>query len=134
MSSSTAKVFDTVKMMRDARDVISARITSMTVQEQNEWLRANPPTDPTLLRLFKLAAQHLSALRESRAQIFSVRSSSEAQASEVQARPLNQRPIAFSISAVFVSSAGPRRGRWTQHLWRLSRRVATGEGRAALAA
>ena len=57
MSSSTAKAFDAVKMMRDARDVISARITSMSVDQQNEWLRATPPTDPTLLRLFRLAAQ-----------------------------------------------------------------------------
>jgi len=57
MSNSTTKVFDAVQMMRDARAVINARITSMSVDEQNEWLRANPPTDPTLLRLFTLAAQ-----------------------------------------------------------------------------
>jgi len=57
MSNSTTKAFDAVKMMRDARDMISARITSMSVHEQNEWLHATPPTDATLLRLFKLAAQ-----------------------------------------------------------------------------
>lgn len=61
MSSSTTKTFDAVKLMRDARDVISARIASMSVQEQNEWLRANPPADPTLLRLFRLAAQQGAA-------------------------------------------------------------------------
>jgi hypothetical protein len=56
MSNSTTKAFDAVQMMRDARAVIGARISSMSVDEQNEWLRANPPTDPTLLRLFALAA------------------------------------------------------------------------------
>jgi len=61
MSNSTTKVFDAVKMMRDARNVISARIAAMSVHEQNEWLRANPPTDPTLLRLFRLAAQQAAA-------------------------------------------------------------------------
>lgn len=66
MSNSTAKVFDAVQMMRDARAVISARITSMSVDEQNEWLRANPPTDPTLFRLFTLAAQQGAAPDEPR--------------------------------------------------------------------
>ena len=61
MSSSTTKAFDAVKMMRDARDVISARIASMSVQEQNAWLRASPPTDPTLLRLFRLGAHQGAA-------------------------------------------------------------------------
>ena len=61
MSNSTAKVFDAVQTMREARTVISARITSMSVDEQNKWLRANPPTDPTLLRLFTLAAQQGAA-------------------------------------------------------------------------
>ena len=61
MSNSTAKVFDAVQTMREARAVISARITSMSVDEQNKWLRANPPTDPTLLRLFTLAAQQGAA-------------------------------------------------------------------------
>jgi hypothetical protein len=51
------KAFDSVQMMRDARAAISARIASMSVDEQNEWLQSNPPTDPTLRRLFTLAAQ-----------------------------------------------------------------------------
>jgi hypothetical protein len=61
MGSSTTKAFDAVKMMHDARNVISAKISAMSVHEQNEWLRANPPTDPRLLRLFKLAAQQGAA-------------------------------------------------------------------------
>jgi dipeptidyl aminopeptidase/acylaminoacyl peptidase len=63
--------------------------------------------DGTFVAL-QVSHAHLSALLESSAQIFSVRSSLEAQASEVQARPLNRSPIAFSFSAVFVSSAGAR--------------------------
>lgn len=61
MSNSVTKVVDAVQIMRDARADISARIASMSVDEQNEWLRANPPTDPTLLRLFTLAAQQGAA-------------------------------------------------------------------------
>ncbi len=61
MSKSTTKAFDAVQMMRDARAGISARIASMSVDEQNEWLRSNPPTDPTLRRLFSLAAQQGAA-------------------------------------------------------------------------
>ena len=61
MSNPTTKAFDAVKTMRDAREAISAKIASMSVSEQNQWLRANPPTDPTLLRLFRLAAQQGAA-------------------------------------------------------------------------
>ena len=61
MSKSTTKAFDAVQMMREARAAISARIASMSVDEQNEWLRSNPPTDPTLRRLFSLAAQQGAA-------------------------------------------------------------------------
>lgn len=61
MSKSTTKAFDAVQMMRDARTALSARIASMSVDEQNEWLHSNPPTDPTLRRLFKLAAQQSAA-------------------------------------------------------------------------
>lgn len=57
MNKSTTKAFDAVQMMRDARAALSARIASMSVDEQNEWLHSNPPTDPTLRRLFTLAAQ-----------------------------------------------------------------------------
>jgi hypothetical protein len=55
------KTFDTVEMMRNARAAISTTIASMSVGEQNEWLHSNPPTDPTLRRLFTLAAQQRAA-------------------------------------------------------------------------
>ena len=61
MSDPVTKVVDAVQIMRDARIDISAKIASMSVDEQNEWLRANPPTDPTLRRLFTLAAQQGAA-------------------------------------------------------------------------
>ncbi len=61
MAKSTTKAFDAVQMMRDARDALSARIASMSVDEQNEWLHSNQPTDPILRRLFKLAAQQAAA-------------------------------------------------------------------------
>jgi hypothetical protein len=61
MSKSTTKTFDAVQMMRDARAAINATITSMSVDEQNEWLHSNPATDPTLRRLFTLAAQQVAA-------------------------------------------------------------------------
>ena len=52
MSKPTTKAFDAVQMMRDARAAMSATITSMSLDEQNEWLHSNRPTDPTLRRLF----------------------------------------------------------------------------------
>jgi hypothetical protein len=55
------KAFDAVQMMRNARAAISVKIASMSVDEQNEWLHSNPPTDPTLHRLFTLAAQQGAA-------------------------------------------------------------------------
>ena len=61
MSTAVTKVVDSVRIMRDARADISATIASLSVDEQNEWLRATPPTDPTLLRLFTLAAQQGAA-------------------------------------------------------------------------
>ena len=61
MDKSTMKAFDTVEMMRTARAAISAKIAAMSVSEQNEWLQSNPPTDPTLRRLFTLAAQQSAA-------------------------------------------------------------------------
>ena len=66
MSDSVTKVVDAVQIMRSARADISTRIASMSVDEQNEWLRANPPTDATLLRLFTLAAQRGGAPDEPR--------------------------------------------------------------------
>ena len=66
MSNSVTKVVDAVQIMRAARAEIGATIASMSVDEQNKWLRASPPTDPTLLRLFALAAQHGAAPDEPR--------------------------------------------------------------------
>ena len=66
MSNSVTKVVAAVQVMRAARADISATITLMSVDEQNKWLRASPPTDPTLLRLFTLAAQHGAAPDEPR--------------------------------------------------------------------
>jgi hypothetical protein len=54
---STMKAFDAVEMMRSTRTAIGATIATMSVDEQNEWLDSNPPTDPALHRLFMLAAQ-----------------------------------------------------------------------------
>ena len=51
-------------------------------------------------------AQPLSGPPESRAQIFSVRSSSETHASDIHTRPLNRRRVAVCSGAAFVSSAG----------------------------
>ena len=61
MDKSTMKAFDAVDMMRTARATIGETIASMSVGEQNEWLHSNPPSDPTLHRLFTLAAQQRAA-------------------------------------------------------------------------
>ena len=53
--------------------------------------------------MFSGAAQHLSALPSSSAQIFSVRSSSQ---EDARPRDDDAESTAFSFSAVFVSSAG----------------------------
>ena len=62
MNKSTMKAFDAVDMMRTARATSGATIASMSVDEQNEWLHSNPPADPTLHRLFTLAAQRRAAV------------------------------------------------------------------------
>ena len=61
MGKSTMKAFDAVDMMRTTRAAIGATIASMSVDEQNEWLHSNPPSDPTLHRLFMQAAQQRAA-------------------------------------------------------------------------
>ena len=68
---------------------------------------------------FGRAVQHLSALRASRAQIFSVRS-----CRSEDARPLSDSSVRVPLSAVFVSSAGAIPDEGTQHLLRLSLRGA----------
>ena len=76
MSNASAKLFDAVHMVRAIRDEVSSTIATMSVEEENRWLRSAEFSDPTLQRLMELAAQHLSALPTSSPQIFSLRSCS----------------------------------------------------------
>ena len=61
MSNASAKTFDTVHMVRVVRDEVSSTITTMSVEEENDWLRSAELTDPTLRRLMTLAAQQGAA-------------------------------------------------------------------------
>ena len=65
MSKASAKTFDTVHMVRAVRDEVSSTIATMSVDEENRWLRSTELSDPKLRRLMELAAQHLSALPRS---------------------------------------------------------------------
>ena len=51
------KEFDSVAMMRSARDRISARIEGMILEEEIEWLASQKIADPFLKRLRDRAAQ-----------------------------------------------------------------------------
>jgi len=44
-------------MVRTVRDELSARIATMSADEENRWLRSTELSDPTLRRLMELAAQ-----------------------------------------------------------------------------
>ena len=55
MSNASSKTFDTVEMVRAVRDELSARIATMSADEENRWLRSTELSDPTLSRLMKLA-------------------------------------------------------------------------------
>jgi hypothetical protein len=55
--SSATKTFDTVEMVRAIRDELSGRIATMSVDEENRWLRSTELSDPTLRRLMELAAR-----------------------------------------------------------------------------
>lgn len=55
--SDATKTFDTVDMVRAVRDELSARIATMSADEENRWLRSTELSDPTLRRLMDLAAQ-----------------------------------------------------------------------------
>ena len=48
--------FDSVAMMRSARDRISAQIEGMSLQEELEWLASQEIADPFLRRLRDRAA------------------------------------------------------------------------------
>ena len=61
MSNASAKTFDTVRMVRVVRDDVSSRIATMSVEEENRWLRSAEFADPALRRLMELAAQQGAA-------------------------------------------------------------------------
>ena len=53
----TEKEFDSVEMMRSARDGISTQIEGMNLEEELEWLASQEIADPFLKRLRDRAAQ-----------------------------------------------------------------------------
>jgi hypothetical protein len=55
--SKTEKSFDAVAMMRSARDRISAKIETMTLDEELTWLASQDLQDPFLERLRDCAQQ-----------------------------------------------------------------------------
>lgn len=57
MSSAPTKTFDAVEMVRAIRDELSARIATMSADEENRWLRSTEFSDPTLRHLMELAAR-----------------------------------------------------------------------------
>ena len=61
MSNASAKTFDTVHMVRIVRDEMSSTIATMSVEEENRWLRSAAFADQTLRRLMELAAQQGAA-------------------------------------------------------------------------
>ena len=61
MSNALAKTFDAVQMVRVVRDEVSGTIATMSVEEENRWLRSAEFVDPTLRRLIQLAAQQGAA-------------------------------------------------------------------------
>ena len=61
MSNASAKTFDAVRQTRAVRDDISAKIATMSVDEENLWLQATQFSDPRLRRLMDLAARHGAA-------------------------------------------------------------------------
>lgn len=61
MSKSSTKTFDAVQMTRSIRDEISSKIATMSVEEENRWLRSAKFSDLRLQRLMELAAQQGAA-------------------------------------------------------------------------
>jgi hypothetical protein len=55
--SKTEKKFDTVALMRSARERISAEIEGMTLEEELKWLASQDLQDPFLTRLRDRVAQ-----------------------------------------------------------------------------
>ena len=56
MSNAPTKTFDAVQMTRAVRDDISSKIATMSVDEENRWIRSTQFSDPRLQRLMDLAA------------------------------------------------------------------------------
>jgi hypothetical protein len=61
MSSTSIKTFDAVNVVRAVRDDLSSAIETMSVEEENRWLRSAAFSDPKLRRLMELAAQQGAA-------------------------------------------------------------------------
>jgi hypothetical protein len=61
MSNASAKTFDAVHMVRAVRDEMSSTIATMSVEEENRWLRSAEFSDAKLRRLMELAAQGAAA-------------------------------------------------------------------------
>ena len=61
MSNAPTKTFDAVQAIRAIRDDISAKIATMSVDEENRWIRSTEFSDPRLRRLMDLAAQQSAA-------------------------------------------------------------------------
>ena len=57
MSNASVKTFDTVHMVRAVRGEVSSTISTMSVEEENRWLRSAELCDPKLRRLMELAAE-----------------------------------------------------------------------------
>ena len=61
MSEMPTKRFDAVQMTRTVRDDISAKIATMSVDEENRWIRSTQFSDPRLQRLMDLAVKQSAA-------------------------------------------------------------------------
>jgi hypothetical protein len=57
MSEQTAKTFDSVRSMRQARDKLSAAIADMSYDDLVNWLRGHRYADPRLQRLAEETAR-----------------------------------------------------------------------------
>lgn len=55
MSDTSIKTFDAVEAVRAIRDDLSSKIASMSVEEENRWLRSQELSDPRLQHLMGLA-------------------------------------------------------------------------------
>lgn len=61
MNDASTKTFDAVQMVRAVRDEMSATIATMTVEEENRWIRSAELSDPTLRRLMERTEQQSGA-------------------------------------------------------------------------